>query len=78
MIPFEKSWPYDKVMNDIYVSSCPFCHADNVLIPLRPQELADVRTGKKKLLVFPCCHQKLTVIDADADYLLTDTVLRKL
>ncbi|TYP71792.1 hypothetical protein [Paenibacillus methanolicus] len=77
MIPFERAWPYDIQMKDVYVPSCPFCGADNVLLPLRPAELKDIKTGKKRLLVFPCCHGRVTVVDADADYLLTDTKLRK-
>ncbi|MBO7747742.1 MULTISPECIES: hypothetical protein [Paenibacillus] len=77
MIPFERAWPYDVVMKDVYVASCPFCGQDNVLLPMRPKELAEIRGGKKKLLVFPCCHNKVTVLDTDQDYLLTDTVLRR-
>jgi hypothetical protein len=77
MIPFERAWPYDRMMDDIYVSECPFCQRENVLIPLRPKELKEIHEGKKKLLVFPCCHHRLTIIDTDADYLLTDQVLRR-
>lgn len=76
MIPFEKAWPYERIMGDLYVSTCPFCSADNVLLPLKPAELPDIQDGKKKLLVFPCCHNKVVVIDADQDYLLTDSFLR--
>lgn len=76
MIPFERTWPYDVVMNDVYVHECPFCAAANVLIPIRVKELNEIRDGKKRLLVFPCCNNKVTVIDTDRDYLLTDTVLR--
>ncbi|NBD27672.1 hypothetical protein [Paenibacillus glycinis] len=77
MIPFERTWPYDIIMKDVYVASCPFCGKDNVLLPLRPRELSDIHDGKKKLLVFPCCRNRLTVVDTDQDYLLTDTVLRR-
>jgi len=77
MIPFERAWPYDRVMNDIYVPECPFCRSGNVLIPLKPAELPEIRDGRRKLLVFPCCRHKVTVLDADSDYLLTDTVLRR-
>ena len=76
MIPFDKAWPYETIMGDIYASACPFCQSDNVLLPLKPVELKDIQDGKKKLLVFPCCHSKVTVLDADRDYLLTDTKLR--
>jgi hypothetical protein len=77
VIPFERTWPYDIIMKDIYVPSCPFCGSENVLLPIRPMELGDIRTGKKKLLVFPCCHSRVTIVDADQDYLLADTKLRK-
>ena len=76
MIPFEKAWPYDIFMGDLYVSSCPFCEAENVLLPVRPIELQDIRDGMKRLLVFPCCHNKVTLVDVDQDYLLTNKVLR--
>lgn len=76
MIPFDNTWPYDIIMNDLYVPSCPFCSTDNVLIPIRMKEVAEIQTGKKKLLVFPCCHNKVTIIDMDRDYLLADESLR--
>lgn len=76
MIPFSHAWPYDIISGDIYVQSCPFCGRDNVLLPMKPKELISVREGKKKLLIFPCCHNKVTVLDSDADYLLTDSRLR--
>lgn len=77
MIPFEQTWPYEVVMNDIYVEECPFCKQQNVLIPLKKKELKEIREGKKKLLVFPCCYNKVTVFDTDRDYLLTDQPLRR-
>ncbi|MEC0232086.1 hypothetical protein [Paenibacillus alba] len=76
MIPFANTWPYDIVMKDIYVAECPFCHSPNVLLPLKIHELTSIREGKKKLLVFPCCHNKLTLVDTDRDYLLADTAIR--
>lgn len=77
MIPFEKSLPYDIVMGDVYAPKCPFCGQENVLLPMKPGEVQSVREGKKKLLVFPCCKNKLTVLDSDQDYLLTDTNIRR-
>lgn len=77
MFPFANAWPYETIMGDIYVSSCPFCDAENVLLPVRPSELPHIRQGKKRLMVFPCCHNKITIIDADQDYLLTDGSLSK-
>lgn len=76
MIPFERAWPYDVMMKDV-VASCPFCGSENVLLPLKPREIKEISQGKKKLLVFPCCHGKVTVVDADQDYLLTDTAVRR-
>lgn len=76
MIPFQNAWPYERIMGDLYVTSCPFCDADNVLLPLKPSELPDIQDGKKRLMVFPCCRNKVTIIDADQDYLLTDGPLR--
>lgn len=76
MIPFQNCWPYERIMGDLYVASCPFCDAENVLLPIKPYELPDIRDGKKRLLVFPCCHHKITIIDADQDYLLADIPLR--
>ncbi|MCU6710944.1 hypothetical protein M6D81_19800 [Paenibacillus sp. J5C_2022] len=78
MIPFKNTWPYERIMNDLYVSNCPFCHADNVLLPIKPKQLSVIRDGKKHLLVFPCCHNKATIIDTDSDYLLADAPLRDL
>jgi hypothetical protein len=77
MIPFRNTWPYETVKNDVYVSQCPYCSAENVLIPLRKQELHFIHEGRKKLLVFPCCNNKTTLIDVDLDYLLADQPLRK-
>ncbi|MEK3733585.1 MULTISPECIES: hypothetical protein [Paenibacillus] len=76
MIPFSNTWPYDIVQNDVYVQDCPFCGSRNVLLPMKPKELVSVREGKKKLLVFPCCHNRVTVLDSDPDYILTDQKLR--
>jgi hypothetical protein len=78
MIPFENTWPYDRIMGDLYVSECPFCKAENVLLLLKPRELSHIRDGKKRLMVMPCCHGRMTIIDADQDYLLADGPLRKL
>ncbi|WP_127587368.1 hypothetical protein [Paenibacillus koleovorans] len=76
MIPFQNTCPYETIRGDIYISSCPFCGADNVRLPLRKDDLAPIRDGRKRLIVFPCCHEKITAIDADADYLLADRPVR--
>lgn len=76
MIPFNKALPYDVTMGDVYVPDCPFCGKSNILLNMKPKELKLIHEGKKKLLVFPCCYHKLTVLDCDDDYLLTDTIVR--
>ncbi|MNW42406.1 hypothetical protein SAMN04488542_10691 [Fontibacillus panacisegetis] len=77
MIPFERSLPYDLVMGDVYVPECPFCKKDQVLLLIKPEDVLLAREGKKKLLVFPCCGNKVVVLDSDNDYLLTDTIVRR-
>ncbi|ANE45081.1 hypothetical protein SY83_00330 [Paenibacillus swuensis] len=72
MIPFNRTWPYDIMMNDIYVTECPYCLSSNVLLPLRKSELSEIHDGRKKLLVFPCCHARVTLVDVDSDYLLAN------
>ncbi|CAG7649416.1 hypothetical protein ACFQI7_26590 [Paenibacillus allorhizosphaerae] len=77
MIPFENTWPYERIGSDIYVQYCPFCKAPNVLLPFKPRELEFLKEGVKKLLIFPCCHNKLTLVGADQDYLLAGRPLRQ-
>ena len=77
MIPFERTWPYDIIMKDIYVPSCPFCGKIMYYYRYGRWSSAIFARGKKKLLVFPCCHGRVTIVDADQDYLLADTKLRK-
>jgi len=76
MIPFSHTWPYESIREDLYVSSCPFCRAEQVLLPIKKEELAVIREGRKRRLVFPCCHHAVTIRDADRDYLLADQPLR--
>jgi len=78
MIPFEQTWPYDIIQDDVYVSECPFCGQANVLLPLKPADLIAIREGAKKRLVFPCCHAAIMIRDTDRDYLLADRPLRKI
>lgn len=75
MIPFENTLPYDSIMNDFYVQQCPYCSADHVLLPLKKKDVSEIQGGKKKLLVFPCCYTRLTIIDMDNDYLLADRAI---
>ena len=78
MIPFENTIPYDEMMGDLFVEACPFCSKKHVLLPIKPAELQLIRDGKKRLLVFPCCHHRVTIINADQDYLLADRSMRSL
>lgn len=77
MIPFENTWPYDRIGQDIYIPSCPFCQTENVLLPLKMRDVQELQDRVKKLLVFPCCRNRLTLIDADSDYLLASRPLRR-
>lgn len=77
MIPFENTWPYELIQNDIYISICPFCAKENVLLPLKKKDLQTIREGAKRWLVFPCCFNKLLIVDTDGDYLLTNKPLQR-
>lgn len=76
MIPFENTLPYETIGNDVYVTECPFCKSANVLLPLKKPDIASVREGRKRLVVFPCCREKITATDADRDYLLAERPIR--
>lgn len=78
MIPFHHCLPYDLVMNDVYAPECPFCGRANVLLPLKLSDIEELQGGaKKRAVVFPCCHARLQLVDADRDYLLADRPLRR-
>jgi hypothetical protein len=72
MIPFQNALPYETIQNDLYLNECPFCQAENIIIPIKRKELQAIQEGCKRLLVFPCCHHKITIINADSDYLLAN------
>lgn len=76
MIPFQNTWPYEQIKQDIYVHECPFCSESNVLLSFKKKDLLEISEGAKKLLVFSCCHNKITIIDVDQDYLLANQPLR--
>ncbi|WP_078429995.1 hypothetical protein [Alkalihalobacterium alkalinitrilicum] len=77
VIPFENTWPYEKIMNDIYLSECPYCEAENVLIHLKARDLQRAKESIKTIVVMPCCNHKMTILEADDDYFWTDEKLRK-
>lgn len=73
MIPFENSLPYDIQMNDVYAAECPFCGQSHVRLPLKPEDVEELRGARRKRsVVFPCCHTRVQLVDADGDYLLAD------
>lgn len=76
MIPFANAWPYEKVGEDLYVHQCPACGAEEVALTWKLKDIAQVRSGVKRLLVMPCCYTSLKIIDADDDYLLADRKLK--
>lgn len=76
MLNFHHSWPYERVMNDIYFEECPFCHAAPVLIPLKKKALEDAYEGIKTHIIMPCCHEKITVEKMDSDYIWSTQPLR--
>ena len=77
MIPFRNTLPYDIVMKDVYVPECPFCGRSQVLLPLKPEEVLELRGGaRKRAVVLPCCGSRVRLVDADGDYLLADRPLR--
>lgn len=76
MIPFSNTWPYEIIKQDLYVDVCPFCRKEHILLPMKVKDIRPIQEGRKRLLVFPCCHGSLTVVDMDRDYLLADKPLR--
>lgn len=76
MIPFKNTWPYEMMYDDYYFSQCPFCGAENVLLPFKKKDLQEIKTGTKRLLVLPCCFSSIKVVDMDEDYLLADRKVR--
>lgn len=77
IIPFRNCLPYDILMHDVYVPECPFCGRSSVLLPLKPKEVQELRGSiRKRAVVFPCCHERVQLVDADNDYLLADRPLR--
>ncbi|WP_170885656.1 hypothetical protein [Bacillus alkalicellulosilyticus] len=77
IIPFENTWPYEKVMGDIYIHTCPYCGSDNVLTSMKKRDLENALDGVKTLLIMPCCKGRMTIIEADEDYFWTNQALRK-
>ncbi|WP_179295609.1 hypothetical protein [Bacillus sp. FJAT-45350] len=77
ILPFNHSWPYEKMMGDIYFRHCPYCEEENVLTGMKKRDFENAKDGVKTLLIMPCCHGRLTIIEADEDYFWTQEELRK-
>lgn len=77
LIPFENTWPYEKMGEDIYIEDCPYCEAKNVLTYMTPEDLENAMDEIKTTLIMPCCHTSMTIVKADSDYFWTTDPLRK-
>lgn len=76
MLDFHHSWPYERVMKDIYFEECPFCHASPVLIPIKEEAVNRAFEGIKTHVVMPCCHNKIVIEKMDRDYIWSREPLR--
>jgi hypothetical protein len=77
MIPFEHTWPYELFGDDVYFHECPACGAGRVLLTLKRRHLLAVAEGERRLLVMPCCGERIRLIGADGDYVLADRPMRR-
>lgn len=73
---FNHTWPYERVMGDCYIETCPFCQEESVLIPIKKEAIEQAYEGFKTHVVMPCCHEKLTIVEMDEDYIWSDRALR--
>ncbi len=76
MSSFSHTWPYDVLENDLFLNECPFCGASSVLISIEGEKLELAKEGFKTHVVMPCCHEKLTILSLDDDYIWADRPLR--
>lgn len=76
MLDFHHSWPYERVMSDIYFEECPFCHRSPVMIPIRKKAIEGAFEGIKTHIIMPCCHEKIVIESMDGDYIWTTQALR--
>jgi hypothetical protein len=73
---FHFTWPYERVMGDNYIEVCPFCKAEGVLIHMKKEAVENAYEGFKTHVVMPCCHENLTIVQMDDDYIWSDRPLR--
>lgn len=76
-LPFSHTWPYELQGKDIYIELCPYCEKEHVLTHMKARELKQAKEHFKVRLVMPCCHQVMTILEADSDYFWADKPLRK-
>ncbi|WEG13782.1 hypothetical protein PU629_05290 [Pullulanibacillus sp. KACC 23026] len=74
---FSCSWPYDWMQGDLFFQDCPFCDESSVLVVTEAEKMKLAREGFKTHVVMPCCHEKLTILQIDDDYVWADRPLRK-
>ncbi|WP_059105856.1 hypothetical protein [Shouchella shacheensis] len=77
VLPFSHTWPYDVQGKDIYFESCPFCGTDHVLTHMKMRDLKLAKEHRKVNLVMPCCHEVMTILEADNDYMWANRPLRR-
>ena len=78
MYEFSHSWPFEWVMDDLYVEECPFCGERSVLLTVKKENIKLAQEGFKTHAVMPCCHEKLIIVNMDDDYIWSDRPLRNL
>lgn len=76
MYKFETTWPYERIMGDIYFGSCPYCGKEDILIPISKNEFKKGIDEVKTHAIMPCCHSKMTILKIDDDYFWTTDNLR--
>ncbi|WP_022794140.1 hypothetical protein [Marinococcus halotolerans] len=76
-IPFENTWPYDKIGEDIYINECPYCGSRNILTAMKVKDLEWAKEEIKTYINMPCCHKRMHIVFADEDYLWTTEPLRR-
>ncbi|GAK13722.1 hypothetical protein ACE1TF_08980 [Geomicrobium sp. JSM 1781026] len=77
LLPFQNTWPYDRIGGDVYFDECPKCNEPNVLTYMKQKQLRDAFDGVKTTLILPCCNYSMVIMHADDDYFWTTERLRK-
>lgn len=77
MYKFENTWPYEKVMHDIYFHTCPYCGDEDILISISKDDFKKGTEEIKTHAIMPCCHSKMVILKIDSDYFWSDEKLRR-